>query len=217
MNKLKALIVGATGATGRELVKLLLENENFESVTIFVRTIPDISHPKLIIHKIDFSRLHEYEHLIIGDVLFSALGTTLKDAGSKELQYIIDFDYQYEFAKFAAKNKVSFYSLVSSAGANYKSLFFYPKIKGELEEAIKKLCFKKIQIFQPSFLVRQEDVIRTGEKIGIFFFSILNRIGLLKSLRPISVKYLAQKMISMIFDENEEKIRVLKLKDIVKK
>ena len=107
--------------------------------------------------------------------------------------------------------------MVSSAGANYKSLFFYPKIKGELEEAIKKLSFKKIQIFQPSFLVRQEDVIRTGEKIGIFFFSILNRIGLLKSLRPISVKYLAQKMISMIFDENEEKIRVLKLKDIVKK
>ena len=217
MNKLKALIVGATGATGRELVKLLLENKNFESVIIFVRTVPEISHPKLIIHKIDFSRLHEYKHLIIGDVLFSALGTTLKDAGSKELQYIIDFEYQYEFAKIAAKNKVSFYSLVSSAGANYDSLFFYPKIKGELEEAIKKLSFKKIQIFQPAGLVRQEDLIRSGEKIGIFFFSILNRIGLLKSLRPISVKYLAQKMISMIFDENEEKIRVLKLKDIVKK
>ena len=217
MNKLKALVVGATGATGRELVKFLLENENFESVTIFVRTVPDILHPKLIIHKIDFSRLHEYEHLIIGDVLFSALGTTLKDAGSKELQYIIDFDYQYEFAKLAAKNKVSFYSLVSSAGANYKSLFFYPKIKGELEEAIKKLHFEKIQIFQPSFLVRQDDVIRTGEKIGIFFFSILNSIGLLKSLRPISVKFLAEKMISMIFYENEEKVQVFKLNDIVKK
>ena len=52
----------------------------FESITIFVRTIPNISHPKLIVHKIDFSRLYEYEHLIIGDVLFSALGTTLKDA-----------------------------------------------------------------------------------------------------------------------------------------
>ena len=217
MKKLKALIIGATGATGRELVKLMLENKNFESITIFVRTVPNISHPKLIIHKIDFSRLYEYEHLIIGDVLFSALGTTLKDAGSKELQYIIDFNYQYEFAKFASKNKVSFYSLVSSAGANYKSLFFYPKIKGELEEAIKKLSFKKIQIFQPSFLERQEDVIRSGEKIGIFFFSILNSIGLLKSLRPISVKFLAEKMISMIFYENEEKVRVFKLNDIVKK
>ena len=71
MKKLKALIVGATGATGRELVKLLLEEENFDSVTIFVRTVPEISHPKLIIHKIDFSRLHEYEHLIIGDKFFS--------------------------------------------------------------------------------------------------------------------------------------------------
>ena len=217
MKKLKALIIGATGATGRELVKLLLENKNFESITIFVRTAPNISHPKLIIHKIDFSRLYEYEHLIIGDVLFSAFGTTLKDAGSKEFQYIIDFDYQYEFAKLAAKNKVSFYSLVSSAGANYKSLFFYPKIKGELEEAIKKLSFKKIQIFQPSFLVRQKDIIRIGEKIGIFFFSILNSIGLLKSLRPISVKFLAEKMISMIFYENEEKVKVFKLNDIVKK
>ena len=217
MNKLKALVVGATGATGRELVKLLLENENFESVTIFVRTVPDISHPKLIINKIDFSRLHEYEHLIIGDVLFSALGTTLKDAGSKELQYIIDFEYQCEFAKLASKNKVSFFSLVSSAGANCKSLFFYPKIKGELEEAIKKLNFKKIQIFQPSFLVRQEDLIRNGEKIGIFFFSILSSIGLLKSLRPTSVKFLAQKMISMIFYENLEKVQIFKLNDIIKK
>ena len=86
-----------------------------------------------------------------------------------------------------------------------------------MEEAIKKLNFKKIQIFQPSFLVRQEDLIRNEEKIGVFFFSILNSIGLLKSLRPISVKYLAQKMTSMIFDKNEKKIRVFKLKDIVKK
>ena len=70
------------------------------------------------------------------------MGTTLKDAGSKENQFLVDYTYQYEFAKIAAENGVSNYSLVSAQGANSSSSFFYPKIKGELEESIKKLNFK---------------------------------------------------------------------------
>jgi len=71
MKKLNALVIGATGATGRELVSLLLENENFSSVTIFVRKKPNIIHDNLIIHCIDFSKLDKYKDLVKGDVLFS--------------------------------------------------------------------------------------------------------------------------------------------------
>ena len=99
MKKLHALVLGASGATGRELVQLLLDDSTFNQVSIFVRTFPKTSDKKLKIHKIDFSKLIEYKDLIKGDILFSALGTTKKDAGGKKEQYLVDYTYQYEFAK----------------------------------------------------------------------------------------------------------------------
>ena len=78
MKKLHALILGSTGATGRELVKLLLEDSNFSQVSLFVRRPVDIEHEKITIYKIDFTRLNEYNSVVQGDVLFSALGTTKK-------------------------------------------------------------------------------------------------------------------------------------------
>ena len=91
MKKLHALVLGATGATGRELVQLLLNDPNFNKVSIFVRTVSKISDEKLTIHKIDFAKLEEYKDLIKGDILFSALGTTKKEAGSKKEQYLVDY------------------------------------------------------------------------------------------------------------------------------
>ena len=64
MKKLHALVLGASGATGRELLQLLLDDSNFNQVSIFVRTVPKISDKKLKIHKIDFSKLIEYKDLI---------------------------------------------------------------------------------------------------------------------------------------------------------
>ena len=87
MKKLHALVLGATGATGQEIVKLLLQDSNFIKVSIFVRKTINIKHEKLIIHKINFLRLSEYKDLLYGDIFFSALGTTRKDAGSKKKQF----------------------------------------------------------------------------------------------------------------------------------
>ena len=84
MKKLNALVIGATGATGRELVKLLLNDNEVEKVTIFVRKTPKLEHEKLKIHTIGFNEIINHKDLIKGDVLFSALGTTKKDAGGKK-------------------------------------------------------------------------------------------------------------------------------------
>ena len=215
MKNAHALIIGATGATGRELVNKLLLDDDFTQVSIFVRNAPTIKHEKLKIHEIEFKELEKYKDIIKGDILFSALGTTKKDAGGKDQQYEIDYTYQYEFAKIAAENGVSNYSLVSSVGANAKSSFFYPKIKGALEEAVKKLNFKKIDIFQPPMLIRQPDLMRDGEKSGIKILNKLNKIGILKSQKPLAVESLAEKMLKIAKTPSKEKITIFQPKDLL--
>ena len=195
MQQQHAIVLGATGATGRALVQQLLEHPAFGSVTIFVRKAPALTHEKLKVHVIDFSKLQTYKNLIVGDVLFSALGTTRKDAGSKAKQYEVDYTYQYEFAKMALNNGVDHYALVSSYGADETSMFFYLKIKGALEEAIKKLSFQSICIYQPPSLIRQPDLLRPAEKRAIWMLKKLSRIGILRSQQPLSVETLAEKMI----------------------
>ena len=207
--------MGATGATGQEIVRLLLKDTTFSKISIFVRRKPNIEHDKLIVHEINFSRLIDYQDLIKGDILFSALGTTLKEAGSKQQQYLVDYTYQYDFAKIAADNGVTHYSLVSSMGANEKSFFFYPKIKGALEESVKKLKFEKTQIFQPPALIRQSELMRAPEKIGIEVFKRLNKIGILKSLQPLPVSVLAEKMIIEGKSEKTVELKIYKPKDII--
>ena len=213
-DKLHALILGATGATGRELVNELLNNSNFYKISVFGRRVLDIENKKLFKYKIDFSELNKIKKLLSGDILFSALGTTLKQAGGKKQQFLVDYTYQYEFAKIAVENGTKNYSLVSSTGADKNSFFFYPKIKGELEESIKKLPFNKIQIFQPPTLIRQPDLARKGEKIGIKVFNKLNKIGLFKSQKPLPVKILAKIMIDAALSKNSDRLEIFSTQDI---
>ena len=212
--KLHALILGATGATGKELVNELLKNPNFYKISVFGRRVLDIENKKLFKYKIDFSELNKIKKLLSGDILFSALGTTLKQAGGKKQQFLVDYTYQYEFAKIAVENGTKNYSLVSSTGADKNSFFFYPKIKGELEESIKKLPFNKIQIFQPPTLIRQPALARKEEKIGIKVFNNLNKIGLFKSQKPLPVKILAKIMINAALSKNSNRIEIFSTQDI---
>ena len=214
MKNIDAIIIGATGATGQELVKQLLNDTNYRKITVFVRKNLKFKHNKLTVHKIDFSKLNDIKSLIVGDVLFSALGTTKNEAGGKNKQYLVDYTYQLQFAKIASENGVKTYSLVSSIGADKKSIFFYPKIKGQLEEAIKDLSFEKIQIFQPPSLIRQADLMRSGEKISLKFLKFFNCIGLLKSLEPIHVKNLSKKMIAEVQIKQLNRVTYYEPKDI---
>ena len=214
MKKLKALVIGATGATGRELVNSLINDEDFNQVSIFVRKAPELEHEKLKIHTIDFNEIKKHKDLIKGDILFSALGTTKKEAGGKQRQYIIDYTYQYEFAKIAAENGVDQLSLVSSIGANPKSFMFYPKMKGELESDVKKLKFKKIDIFQPPILIRQPEIIRKGEKKAISIIQKLNKLGILKSQQPLMVSNLAERMVKTAKTNSKEKVNTYLPKEL---
>lgn len=192
---MKALIIGATGATGKDLVKQLLNDKEFEEVDIFVRKPVDIQNDKLKVHVVNFEKPEEWKDKVKGDIAFSCLGTTLKDAGSKEAQRKVDFDYQYEFAKAAKENDVEDYILVSAYGANPTSKIFYSKMKGELEEAVKQLHFNKITIFKPGMLERKDSE-RTGEVLGSRIIKFANKLGLLESQKPLPTDVLAKAMIN---------------------
>lgn len=191
---MKAIILGATGATGQDVLELVLANPLFDSVEIFVRRNPGITHKKLITHIVDFDQMEHWQSAIMGDVLFSCLGTTRKDAGSKEQQWKVDYHYQLEFAKAAKMNGVSHYVLVSTVMASPDSKLFYTRIKGELEEAIKELHFAKTTILQPPALVRKHTT-RWSERISTGILGFLNKKGWFEDKKPMPTEILAKAMI----------------------
>ena len=214
MSALTALVIGATGATGSALVTQLLEDSRFSSVIVFSRRPLLVTHAKLTCHIVDFDNPQSWAHLVKGDVLFSALATTLKQAGSQKEQYKIDYTYQYQTAETAAVNGVGAYVLVSAMGANASSWLFYPRIKGQLDNAVASLSFKQIHIFRPGFLLRQPDKIRPMEKLGIAIFDAFNKLGLFKSQKALPVEVLAQKMISVFFTPTASPFQVYSLDSI---
>ncbi len=192
---MRALVIGATGATGKDLVTQLLNDKDFEEVNVFVRKPLTIQNEKLKVHVVDFEKPELWKNSVIGDVAFSCMGTTLKDAGSKEAQRKVDYDYQYEFAKAARENNVDDYILVSAYGANPQSKIFYSKMKGELEEAVKQLHFNKITIFKPGMLERKDSA-RNGEVLGSRIIKFANKLGLFESQKPLPTDVLAKAMIN---------------------
>jgi uncharacterized protein YbjT (DUF2867 family) len=214
MSGLTALVIGATGATGTVLVNQLIKDNQYTSVVVFSRRPLLISHARLTSHIVDFDNPQAWAHLVKGDVLFSALATTLKQAGSQKEQYKIDYTYQYQTAATAAANGVAKYVLVSAMGANAKSWLFYPRIKGELDNAVAALPFKQIHIFRPGFLLRQPDKIRPMEKLGIAIIQFFNKFGLFKSQRPLPVEVLAQKMRSVLISPLAQQFQIYSLDSI---
>ncbi len=191
------LIIGATGLVGNELTKKLLDDNRYDKVKVFVRRTTGISNPKLEEHIVDFDNIETWKNELTGDELYSALGTTIKKAGSKKAQYKIDFDYQYAAAKSASENGVNKYLLISSIGANSNSKNFYLNMKGNLDDAVQQFPFQQIMIFRPSILVGERNEKRIGESLGIKIAGLItNIIPAIKKYRPIKASKLAEAMIT---------------------
>jgi uncharacterized protein YbjT (DUF2867 family) len=214
MNQHTAIIIGASGATGLEILKQILDSDYFEVVKIFVRKKVSIEHDKLTQYIIDFDNFNSWKNLITGNVLFSALGTTIKSAKTKENQFKIDFTYQLNFAKAAVENKVESYLLISAINANSKSMLFYSRMKGQLENEIKLLNFNRIHIFQPGILERNRNDGRIMERMTLKVIKFFNRFGIFKNLKPLPVELLAQKMILTSKKSVSKKINYYKLNEI---
>ena len=211
-----AIIIGATGLVGKELMRETLDKPYFRQVIIFVRRPAGVSHPKLVEKIVDFDNIDDWRDQIKGDVLFSAMGTTRKKAGSKEAQYKIDYTYQYNVARIASENGISDYVLVSAPGASPDSIIFYSRIKGELDRDVEKLGFRRIILIKPSILAGEREDERTGEKVGIKIASSFENIPFLKKYRPIEGATVARAMVSAFLHDNNKRIQEYSLDELFK-
>ena len=190
-----ALVIGATGLVGGHLVKQLTEATHISKVVTLTRRPITYHSDKVINHVINFDNLSQYSALFEADIVFSCLGTTKKTAGSVDAQRKVDFDYQLHAAQLAAKMGVEHYLLVSSSGANANSSSAYLKMKGELEDTVQALSFKRISVIQPSLLLgKRTNDFRIAEKVGSILLPVLCVIPRLKKYRPITGRQVAIKL-----------------------
>lgn len=195
-----AIVLGATGLVGREIVDLLEKDPSIERILLLVRRAPDRELAnKSEARVIDFRKPESYGALE-ADALFSALGTTLKVAGSKDAQYEVDYTFQYEVAKAAKAAGVATLSLCSAWGANAEASTFYARMKGELERDVLALGFERTRIVRPSFLEGDRKESRIGEKIGAGVMGALGILPGLSKFRPIHVRTVAAAMIALAND-----------------
>ena len=184
-----AIVIGATGVTGKPLTEFLLRSEHYQKVVVFSRrpfSLPNIDNSKLENHVVNFDQLDRWKDKIHGNDLFSALGTTRKQAGSQEAQYKVDFEYQANVIKAAVSKGVKRLFLISSSGANANSRFFYPRMKGELDQLALQQGFSTTVLIKPSLIVGDRPDNRIGEKIGHGILTPLcNFLPMLRHYRPI--------------------------------
>jgi uncharacterized protein YbjT (DUF2867 family) len=195
---MKAIIIGATGLVGNMILKEVLNDNDFSQVRIFVRRPTGIINPKLKEIVSPMKDISALSSEILGDVLFNALGTTIKNAGSKAEQQRIDRDLPVNFAKIASENGIKTMLNVSSVGANMKG-GFYLKTKAEMENGTEKFFPGAIFHFRPGFLVGNRKEIRVAEKIAFRVMKVIDPVlaGSSKKYRSMPADKLAKAMVSL--------------------
>jgi uncharacterized protein YbjT (DUF2867 family) len=169
---MKVILLGSTGLIGKNCLKFLSNDIAVDKVTALVRKKTDVNLLKAEEVVFDYDNAEKQQEIIVGDVLVCCLGTTIKKAKSKEAFKKVDLEYPVKMAKIASQNGIKHLIVISSIGADVNGSTFYLKVKGEMEEQIKKIPFQTISILRPSILFGDRDEFRLGEKIGIGFMKL---------------------------------------------
>lgn len=202
----RAVLFGATGLVGFELLRLLLRDERIASVTVLGRRPTRVTHEKLAEEIVDFDAPEAWALRVKGDVLLSALGTTLRAAGSAAAQYRVDHGCQLRAAAAARRNEVPVCVIVSSSGASPRSRVFYSRMKGELERDVEALGFNRTRFLRPGLLDgdRRED--RPGERWALRLARPLAPL-LPAAVRPIRAELVAAAALAAAFDPTPGVVR----------
>lgn len=166
-----ALLAGATGLVGQQLLRLLAQDEGLHHVRALVRRptplAARLAPGKVSLPVVDFDRLDAQAGLFKADWVFCALGTTIRQAGSQAAFRKVDFDYPLQVARLARAQGAQRFLLVSAVGASARSRVFYSRVKGELEDAVRALGFESVTFAQPSTLIGDRADVRPGERLAL--------------------------------------------------
>lgn len=195
-----AIIIGSTGLVGNELVTALSKNDNYDKIFVIARRPVKFDHEKIEPVVIDFSDLDK-QIFPLGADYFCALGTTIKQAGSKAQFRKVDYEYVISFAKLAKKYEARSFHLISALGASVRSINFYSRVKGEVEKSVVGLGLKKVRIYQPSLLIGARQKLgqssRWVEDVSMAIYKKIEFLfaGMLKKYEPITAEKVAAAMI----------------------
>lgn len=193
------IIVGASGATGSQLMRRLIADTSIARIySVHYRPTPFNSQTKvteIIMDLADFSTLNITEHIASKiDCAYCCLGTTRKKAGSVEAFRRVDKDYVINFANWVAANGIPQLHVVSAVGANAKSASSYLQTKGETEQALKQLNLPSLYLYQPTLLHGKRDEFRLMEALAYYPLRCLSMIPLplFQQQKPVAITQLAK-------------------------
>ncbi len=230
MNRI-AIISGSSGLIGTQLLHQLFKQDQYDHVISIGRRELALKHKKLLQVTVDFDHLDHVDlvgklrekdlgglnHPLIKSILendfvmhaYCSLGTTIKEAGSKDKFYKIDHDFVIEFAKWVHRLGASKFLYVSALGADANSSIFYNRVKGEVQEDLKKIPFDFLGIFQPSLLLGNRRDNRLGEEAGKVVMKVITALGIYRKYKPIYDHQVAKAMVSYAEKSNENAVEVI--------
>lgn len=200
------IIIGATGLVGKTLVQQLVDEPSCKRISVIVRK-----------HQPAFEQWPKVQQLVFEDLLmlndqdvsghthaFSCLGTTLKQAGSKNAFYNVDYTINAHFAELVQQTDAH-YLLISAMGAKSDSLFFYNRVKGELEQYIQNLSLSKVSLLRPSLLLGERQDARFLEDLSQQLFQRCSSF-LPKNFkhRPVTAGQVAHTMVEAALTQTEK-------------
>lgn len=203
----RALVAGATGLVGRELLRQLAAHGGYGRVTALVRRSADL--PTMVLPLLaDFERLADAGERLAADDVYCALGTTIRTAGSRAAFRRVDHDYVVTLARLAREHGARHFLLVSSLGADPRSRVFYSRVKGEVEAAVRALGYPSLTIVRPSLLLGERSEFRLGE-------SLMKALGPLlpRRYRPVHARAVAATLIRAAVEERPG-LRIIESRDI---
>lgn len=194
-----ALIAGASGLTGGEVLKSLLDDARCSSVISLTRKPGNTKHPKLTEVITDFDDVNGIKLPSSVDECFLCIGSTIAKAGSQEKFEQIDRHINISIAMLAKKAGASRCALISAAGASASSSIFYNKIKGLTEDDLGTLGFDKTFIFRPGLLLGDRKEKRTAEKISQVLMGTWTQ-HFFGKYASIKVEQLGKAMVNVVYD-----------------
>lgn len=209
-------ILGASGETGRLVLKELLERNIFSKITLIGRrqlTFEDKAYENLVQEVVDFEKLDDHAAAFQGhDVGYCCLGTTRAKAGADGFVRV-DHDYVLKSAELAKAGGCTQFHLESSRGADKNSGFLYLKVKGQVEAEIEALGFDRYAIYRPGVLLVDRQESRPGEWMARKFFGALTALG--STSMSIPVQAVARAMVSNTLRQPEQKTEILENQDVI--